>query len=356
MKRKVSFISLGIVLMLALVYGTSQARPMAPALKVGVLISSSGPLYFAGAFQKAAAELAVSDLAKSVAVSLFYEDAGDTEAEAKSALARFSNRKIDLLLAPIESESAKRVLRLWDDPDVPVIATSSLAEGFVEKANFFRLASTVSQDSYALAEFVTNQKPKSVAVVSSQDEYSKVVSKSVAFGLTMRGIEVKSVSFTDLASLKKLKAESLILVSMEQSAELLSKMPGWLAGFRKVYLVPGNLANYSMFGFAKELDGATGLLAFDDVSQAFRVRLANQMNRQNILSASSSPMFGLARRTYQAIYLVADQLRKNGSIANLSETALFSADGFYQNQRYSVVRYSAAGVYSVIGVFDPKNP
>ncbi len=356
MKRKALIAISSVVLLGLAFYGSSQARTIAPGLKVGVLISSSGPLYFAGGFQKAAAELAKKDLAKITNLEISYQDPGDSEIETENALKIFAKNKVDLILAPIDSAAAKRVLAAKELPDVPLIATSSVSENLSKDKKLLRLASTVSQDSFALAKYISKQDHENVAVVAAQDEYSKSVARSVSFALSLRSVRVKNHFFSQNQALRGINAEALVLVSMEQSADLLAKLPNWLTSFDRVYLVPGNLANYSSFGFAKDLAGATGLLPAEEHSQSFRQRLASQMGRPEILSAPNSPMFGLAKRTYQALALAADQLSQANDLSGLAKNDLFTAEGFYAKPRYSVVRYSTGGVYSVVGSFDPKIP
>lgn len=329
---------------------------MAPGMRVGVFISTSGPLYFAGAFQKAAAELAKKDLAKLVNLELIFQDAGNTELAAEFGLRAIQKRPLDLVLLPIETDSVKRVLKSKLLSDVILVAPSVIDENLVGGKQILRMASTQSQDSYALAKFVAKQNNDTVAVVSASDEYSKSVAKSISFALSMRAVRVKNHVFNEGQALREIKAEALVLASMEQSAELLAKLPNWLDKFRRIYLVPGNLANYSGFPFAADLAQATGLLALEEHSQGFRQRLAAQMGRSEILKAPNSPMFGLAWRTYQALVLAGEQIREVGDLSELANVGLFNPDGFYLGQRYSVIRYSNTGVYSIVGSFDPKLP
>lgn len=356
MKRNAIIVICSVVLLGLVFYGSSQARTTAPGIKVGVLITSSGPLYFAGAFQKAAAELAKKDLAKIANLEISYQDPGDSEIETENALKVFAKNKVDLILAPIDSGAVKRTLVAKELPDVPLIAASAVSEKLPRTKKLLRLASTVSQDSFALAQYISIQGSNTVAVVAAQDDYSKSVARSVSFALSLRSVRVKNHFISQNQALRSIEAQALVLVSMEQSAQLLEKLPNWLASFNRVYLVPGNLANYSSFSFAKELAGATGLLPAEEHSQSFRQRLASQMGRPEILGAPNSPMFGLARRTYQALALAADQVNQGSDLTDLAKNELFTAEGFYAKPRYSVVRYSTSGVYSLVGSFDPKIP
>jgi hypothetical protein len=53
--------------------------------------------------------------------------------------------------------------------------------------------------------------------------------------------------------------------------------------------------------------------------------------------------------------LAAEQLRGDG-VVDLGQWDVFNKDGYYQKQKYTVVRYSKFGTFAPIGVFDPKKP
>ena len=91
--RKVKSIGAVLLVTAGVIYLVSigNAKPLAPALKVGVLVSDSGALSFAGPIQRAAAKIAVRDLAAEetpVKVELSFADIGDTETENKRAIAK----------------------------------------------------------------------------------------------------------------------------------------------------------------------------------------------------------------------------------------------------------------------------
>ncbi|NBW73041.1 MAG: amino acid ABC transporter substrate-binding protein [Microbacteriaceae bacterium] len=352
MKKKVILASLTLIAILGLFYGTVQAKTLAPGLKVGVLISYSGPISFAASYQRVGVELAIQDLQGKVAVSANYIDVGDNDAETKAQALKIKNLNADLIFAPLESEKAKRALRYLSKEDL--IAVSALDES-LGNGNLFRLASTTSQDSYVLAHYIAQQNPKSVAVISADDDYSRLVGKSVAFGLAMRGISgVSSLDIDETKVIRSNQSETVVLSSMEQSVSFFERVGSWITK-RTNYLVPGNLANYSMFDWSRNLEGSLGLIAFDEVPQAFRQRVASKMAKPELLSTPNSPMFGIAKRTYDAVMLAAEQLRGDGAV-DLGQWDVFNKDGYYQKQKYTVVRYSKFGTFAPIGVFDPKKP
>ena len=339
MKKKVILASLTLIAILGLFYGTVQAKTLAPGLKVGVLISYSGPISFAASYQRVGVELAIQDLQGKVAVSANYIDVGDNDAETKAQALKIKNLNADLIFAPLESEKAKRALRYLSKEDL--IAVSALDES-LGNGNLFRLASTTSQDSYVLAQYIAQQNPKSVAVISADDDYSRLVGKSVAFGLAMRGISgVSSLDIDETKVIRSNQSETVVLSSMEQSVSFFERV--------------GNLANYSMFDWSRNLEGSLGLIAFDEVPQSFRQRVASKLAKPELLSTPNSPMFGIAKRTYDAVMLAAEQLRGDGAV-DLGQWDVFNKDGYYQKQKYTVVRYSKFGTFAPIGVFDPKKP
>jgi len=109
--RKTKSLGAALLITAGVVYLVSigNAKPLAPALKVGVLVSDSGALGFAGPVQRVAAKIATRDLAAAeepVKVEVSYADVGDTETENKRAIAKLRALGVDVLLAPIQSESA----------------------------------------------------------------------------------------------------------------------------------------------------------------------------------------------------------------------------------------------------------
>ncbi|MFM8927469.1 MAG: ABC transporter substrate-binding protein, partial [Rhodoluna sp.] len=295
---------------------------------------------------------AAADLQGKASVSASYFDAGDTDNESKAVAQKIKSLNPDLVLAPLETDQSKRLIRFL--PKQQLLAVSALDEP-IGNNNLYRLASTTSQDSYALAQYVAQQNPKSVAVISATDDYSRLVGKSAAFGLTMRGVYgVSSFSIDETKEIKASQSEALLISSLEQSVGFFERMGSWIAK-RECYLVSGNMANYSMFDWAKNLEGTKALVPFDEVSQGFRQRVAGKLAKPELLSTPNSPMFGIAKRTYDAVMLAAEQRRAEGEV-NLDDWDQFNSDGYYQKQKYTVVRYAKSGVYSPIGVFDPKKP
>ena len=357
----------GLVISIAGIYlaTSSLAKPIAPALKIGVMVSDSGSLYFAGQIQRAAAKLAVSDLVDSVKVSLDFEDAGDSIVETKNAVSRVKAFDADVLLAPIESDSAKLVIQLIKD-QIPLIATAPLEDGLSAKASPFRLTSSHSQDIISLAEMISREKPTSVLVVNSNDEYGKDVMKSLAFALTIRGVpKVQVLGIGETALVKRTRPDVLVLASLEQSVPFFESVKDWLPQVDQLYLVPGNMANYGSYPWGKELKGAKGILPLDLTTAEFRNRLAQTLGRPALLSNPKSPVFSLAWHTYEAVMLSAQALleaRSNSPealraslLASKTKGKLrFQSTGYLRDIDYQVFSYGSSGSYAPEGLFSPN--
>ena len=348
---------------------TSVAKPIAPSMQVGVLTADYGELYFAGPVQRAAAKLAAKDLLDSTGlkVNLSFQDGGDTETDMVSVLNRLKTFESDVLLAPIESTQAKFLSEKLLANPIPIISTAPLEEGLglkKDKTWFFRLASTSSQDASALADYVSQEKPTSCVLVFANNSYSKALLRTIAFGLSMRGVRVQTLPIADRKSIKKLDPDALILISLEESVPFMSEMKDWVGKINKVYLVPGNMADYSSYAWARYLEGAVGLTPQAEPSASIRIRLATALGNQALLGQRGRSILALGSRTYDAVtlaglsYLKAkspsrDSLRE--AIANSQGLggALFEENGYLNERFYSVLKYSTAGTYAVSSTFSP---
>ncbi len=366
--RKIPAILSALLLSLVGVYlvSVSYAKPLAPPLRVGVLVSDSGPLYFAGPIQRAAVKLAAGDLAKAeqpVNVSIDFEDLGDSDNEFLNATNRLAKFKPDLTLAPIESSSAIRFLK-YIGP-IPTISVSALTEKIENSSWLFRLATTQSQEIIALAQYIIESKADSVAIVFSDDDYGKSTMKSLAMAFALRGLSrVQVVPIAESELLAKSKPDAVVLASMEQSVSFLSNSSNLPRKPNQLFLVAGNQANYSNFSWAENLSGTLALSSDNEVPNSFRLRLAQALNRPSI-QTSQNPMVALAYRSYQAIMLSAESyLRSKSTSAPKLKAALldthvdgkdlFTSAGFLNQAKYAVYKYSAKGSYSLAGEYDPK--
>jgi ABC-type branched-subunit amino acid transport system substrate-binding protein len=185
----------------------------------------------------------------------------------------------------------------------------------------------------------------------------------MAFAL--RGIgKVQVAPVSEYSRVIRNKPDALVLASMEQSISFFSEYSKFLSKPKQLFLVPGNLANYSNYPWANQLKGSLGLLANTSVPEGFRNRLALVMKRPAI-KTSNNPIVGLSYLTYKAVMLSGEAFLKVGGNNPLRLRAAlleseshgvraFTNQGFANGDKYSVYQYSARGGYSAIGEYEPK--
>ncbi len=371
--RKVRNIAIAALIGVGGLYLVSMgsAKPLAPGLRVGVLVSDSGELGFAGSIQRAAARLAVSDLVdqrSSVKVELSFVDVGSTESDYARAFAKLKALRSDVILAPIESDSASSLVDFNTKNPVPIIAPSSLQDDLgisSTKPWFFRLATSPSQDSYALSEFISKSKPESTLIVSSSLDSSRAQMKSIAFGLAMSGQRAQTMNIKDAKAIAKIRPEALVLLSMEESLSFFTALEGWVEQVPQVYLVPSNLADYSLYPWAGSLKGALALSPRTDIEPGFKSDLAKALGNQAILGPRGTGVLALGQRTYDAVKLAAEarlkakkdspeELRVAISMALKGGMKVFNKQGFFELREYSVSRYGSSGTFNQSSIYRPN--
>ena len=371
--RKVKSIGAVLLVTVGVIYLVSigNAKPLAPALKVGVLVSDSGALRFAGPIQRAAAKIAVRDLAVEetpVKVELSFADIGDTETENKRAIAKLRALGVEVLIAPIESASAEVLVETIEKKQIPIISTAPLADDLGSsnsKQWHFRLATSPSQDSFALAKFIADSTPKNVLVVSGSLLQNREQQKSLSFGLILSGIKVQTAGIKDVKTIAKTKPDALVLLSMEESLGFFSSMADWVAQVPNVYLVPSNLGDYSFYPWAKSLKGARALSPKHKIDPELRSDLSKELGNLSLVGPRSMTLLNLAQRTSDAVKLAADAFRdaKSDSPEKLRQAIadakvrgkdLFTEHGFLEQREYSVFRYGSSGTFSQGSVFSPN--
>jgi ABC-type branched-subunit amino acid transport system substrate-binding protein len=346
-----------------------NAKPLAPGIKVGVLVSDSGNLGFVGQFQRAAVRLAVRDLSdRQAKISIGYFDVGTSDQDRARALSRLKAFESDVIITPVESESTKALVESTAKSLVPMIAPSSLEDELGEKTAkpwLFRLATSPSQDSFALVRFVSKPEPKQVVIVSGSLPQSRAQMRSLAFGLAMNGIRVQTLAIKDTKAIARTKPDALVLLSMEESLPFLKSMADWVESVPRVYLVPSNLADYSAYPFAKALNGAEAINPRTEVQPQFKADLAQLLGNTSLQGPRAATFVGLAQRTYDAVKIAVEarlrakndspeSLRSAISRTQIDGKGLFEMSGFLDQSQYSVFRYSSSGTFSQVSLFSPN--
>lgn len=371
--RNVRSIALATVVALGGLYLVSSgyAKPLAPGIRVGVLVSDSGDLGFAGPIQRAAARLAIKDLVDEkspVEVELSFVDVGDSETDNLRAFTKLKALDCDLIIAPIESTSARELVKSNLKNPVPIIAPSALVDHLgksTSKPWFFRLASSPSQDSFALSDFMTRSKTSHVLIVSGSADQSRDQMKSLASALALDGVRAQTLNIRDIKAISKTKPDAMVLLSMEESLAFFSALEDWATQIPQVYLVPSNLADYSAYPWSKALKGALALSPRTIISSDFKADLAKALGNQAVMGSRGAVVLGLGQKTYEAVKLAVEarskasskgpeELRSAISMALSGGKRVFNKLGFYAQSEYSVFRYGSSGTFALSSLFSPN--
>ena len=371
--RKTKSIGAALLIAVGVVYLVSigNAKPFAPSLKVGVLASDTGALAFAGPIQRAAVRLAVRDMASAsdpVKVDVRLVDVGDTQDENNQAVRKLKAMDVDVVIAPIESEAARALSVNNEKNPIPIISTASLADDLgsdMSKDWFFRLATSPSQDTVALANYIFRAGHKNVLIVLGLQPQNRAQLKSLSYALVLRGVKVQTASIKDVKTIAKTKPDALVLLSMEESINFFGAIPDWVDQIPQVYLVPSNLGDYSAFPWANILNGAQALSPKTKVDPLLRSDLAKALGNQSLTGPRSMTLLSLAQRTYDSVELAAQAMREGkSSIPERMRTALskievqgnkvFDKYGFIEKTQYSVLKYGSSGRFSQADLFSPN--
>jgi hypothetical protein len=152
---------------------------------------------------------------------------------------------------------------------------------------------------------------------------------------------------------------------MEESLAFFTALEDWVAQVPQLYLVPSNLADYSLYPWAKALKGALGLSPRTEIDPAFRTDLAKALGNQAILGPRGSALSALAQKTYGAVKVSVEarvraknespeELRAAVSKALQGGIKVFNKQGFYDLGEYSVFRYGSSGTFNQSAVFRPN--
>lgn len=371
--RKVKNISALVLITVCVVYlvSISNAKPFAPSLKVGVLVSDTGALAFAGPIQRAAVRLAVRDMANSaepVKVEVSYVDAGDTEDENKVAVRKLKALDVDVIIAPIESEAAEVLARQNERNPSPIISPASLGDDLGSKDSkewLFRLATSPSQDIVALANFIAKAGHKNVFIAFGPQPQNRSQLKSLSFALLLRGVKVQTYPVKEVKTIAKSKPDALVLLSMAESISFFGALSNWVEQVPQVYLVPSNLGDYSSFPWAASLKGTKALSPKVKVGASFRSELAKVLGNQSLVGPRSTTLLALAQKTYDSVELVAQALLEGKSLEperlrtaisrlEVEGAKVFDSYGFLEQTGYSVLQYAGSGRFSRVSLFSPN--
>lgn len=288
-------------------------------LTVGTLFPVTGPQAFIASAQVAGVDLAVKEinetggvLGKSIVV--VHSDSG--EAKEKKLEASFDalvDKQVDVIVGPSSSVLAERILPAAVTAGIPLIspaATAPRLSGLDDEGMLFRTISSAAMQGAVLAELASAGEEARLAVLYFDDDTGRATAATATAAVyELGGRLVASEKFTAqakdfapiLATVAASQPDAVILASpfsaMEQNKAVITALTAAGLGKERLWLIGGNLADYSQALPAGTLVGARGVIEGAEPDKAFQDRVKSV--------GQSVTDFRYAAEAYDAVMLAA---------------------------------------------------
>jgi branched-chain amino acid transport system substrate-binding protein len=290
-------------------------------LKLGAVIPLTGSLSFLSPPEIAAIELAVQDinaaggvLGKPVEFSIEDSSDGDHPEIAPASATKVLSEGVDAVIGAAASGVTRLIIDQITGAKVVQISMSNTAPDLStwdDGGYYFRTAPSDLLQGAIVGNEIVSDGNENVAIIYQQSAYgegleAKAKSTIEAAGATV----VSSLAFpeaeTNFDSIVDQTvaagADSVLVISYDESKKIIPALQKKQFDGSKIYLVDGNLANYSDQSWASYLNGAKGTLPGGKLDEAFKQRLADiYMEKYN----EELKEFSYGAETYDAVMLLA---------------------------------------------------
>jgi ABC-type branched-subunit amino acid transport system substrate-binding protein len=275
---------------------TQTAAPQASGdgtLTIGTLLPQTGNLAFLGPPEFAGVELAVREINENGGyngkdVAKVDSDSGDTTTDiASQSTDRLLSQKVDTIIGAASSGVSLTVIDKITGAGVvhfsPANTSPDLTD-YDDKGLYFRTAPSDVLQGRVMGELVVNDGALDVGILALDDAYGTGLADNVEQSVTDGGGTIvdkiiynpQAANFTaEVGQMKAKNPEALVLVGFDESKRIIPELVAQGIGPDKVplYLVDGNLADYSADFPAGTLQGVKGTLPGAAASDEFRTRL-----------------------------------------------------------------------------------
>lgn len=288
-------------------------------LTVGTLFPVTGPQAFIAPAQVAGVDLAVKEINETGGVlgkSIVVVHADSGEAKEKKLEASFDalvDKQVDVIVGPSSSVLAERILPAAVTAGIPLIspaATAPRLSGLDDDGMLFRTISSAAMQGAVLAELASAGDEARLAVIYFDDDTGRATAATATAAVyELGGRLVASEKFTAqtkdfapvLATVTASQPDAVIVASpfsaMEQNKAVLSALTAAGLGKERLWLIGGNLADYSQALPAGTLVGARGVIEGAEPDKAFQERVKSV--------GTSVTDFRYAAEAYDAVMLAA---------------------------------------------------
>ncbi|MGO2750189.1 MAG: ABC transporter substrate-binding protein [Pseudoclavibacter sp.] len=270
---------------------TAQER--SEALKIGSLLPQTGTLAFLGPPEIAGVDLAVAEINASPSgvlggnISVVHRDSGDTSTDiATQSVTDLLSQNVSAIIGAASSGVSMTVIDQITGAGVVQISpanTSAEFSTYDDKGFYFRTAPSDILQGRVNGNTIVNDGNASVGIIYLNDAYGSGLSESITTAVEAAGGEVvASEAFNEgdsqfsaqIDAVTAADPDAIALVAFDQTATIVPQLIG-TKGFPsdKLYMVDGNMADYSADFEEGTLNCAKGTIPGVVASDDFRAKL-----------------------------------------------------------------------------------
>ncbi len=286
-------------------------------LVVGTLLPQTGSLAFLGPPEFAGVDLAIKEINDAGGVlggkvEVTHSDSGDTKTDiASQSVDRLLGKNVDAIIGAASSGVSFTVIDKITGAGVVHFSPANTSPDFTnydDKGLYFRTAPSDVLQGRVMGDLVLSDGHQAVAIMALQDPYGEGLADNVEKSVTGGGGEVVEKVIYDPAAANysaevgKIQAanpEALVLIGFEETKKIIPELISQGIGPDEValYLVDGNLADYSKDFEPGTLNGTKGTLPGAKTGEDFK---------KNLLKINPKLAdFSYAPESYDAAVLIA---------------------------------------------------
>lgn len=331
-------------------------------LKIGTALPQTGSLAFLGPPEEAGVSLAVKDIneaAKGITIEVTFGDSGDTDNKAyETEVPRLLDAGVTAIIGAASSGTTLQFIDQVVGAGVLQFSpanTSAALSTYDDKGLYFRTAPSDVLQGEVLGNLIAADGHSTLGMIVLNDSYGNGDGAKDANGNFTSGLAgFVSAAFTaaggtvvsqptyntgdtnfdaQISEVTASNPDAIVLVTFEELKTIAPKLLGGGFPADKLYLVDGNVANYSEDFKAGLLEGAKGTVPGLDLGTIADFTTAMNDNWVAEGNADLADVFAYGPEAYDAVVLIALAAMEAGSVegvdmaAKLQEVSGGTGDG-----------------------------
>ena len=289
-------------------------------LKIGTALPQTGNLAFLGPPEEAGVALAIKDVneaAAGITVEVEWGDSGDTDNKAyETEIPRLLNAGVSAILGAASSGTSLQFIDQVIAADVIQFSPANTSAAFTtyeDNGLYWRTAPSDVLQGEVLGNWLAEDGHQNIAMIVLNDSYGTGLAQFTTEAFEAAGGSVLAAptyntgdtNFTSqINEVLAVDPDAIVLITFEEAKtiipELLSQYPS-----DQIYMVDGNLANFSEDFAAGTMTGAKGTLPGLDTNAIgdFTVRMNDNWVAEG--NADLAGVFAYGAESYDAVVLLA---------------------------------------------------